>query len=96
MSDPVVIKLLGVAGWGELDLDSDRYLRNFDVNARAGRGATAFTRDPYGAMRFANAAEAMRTWQTQSSVRPFRDDGLPNRPLTAFTIEVVKLSSVTS
>ena len=44
------------------------------------------------ARRFADLTEAMTLWKTASTVRPLRDDGLPNRPLTAFhvTFETVE------
>jgi hypothetical protein len=37
-------------------------------------------------MRFADLAAAVACWKRQSTVRPLRPDGKPNRPLTAFTI----------
>lgn len=36
--------------------------------------------------------EVMAFWKTTSRVNPIRADGRPNRPLTAFTIEPVKIS----
>lgn len=41
------------------------------------------------AMKFLDAQVALELWRTQSKVRPLRPDGQPNRPLTAFTIEIV-------
>jgi hypothetical protein len=40
-------------------------------------------------MRFKTAGEAWMLWRRPSRVRPVRADGKPNRPLTAFTIEVL-------
>jgi len=65
-----------------------QYLESFDVEAHDGRGEAAWTDDIDKAMRFADVGEATRAWQTTSTVRPRRDDGLFNRPLTAFNVEL--------
>lgn len=67
------------------------YLHDFDFDARDGRGKGVFTPDMAAAMLFENAGEAMTFWRTQSTVRPLRPDGKPNRPLTAYTVEIVTL-----
>lgn len=67
------------------------WLESFDVDAHDGRGAATFTRDPSRALRFADHRAALATWKTRSRVRPWRDDGKPNRPLTAYTCEVKPL-----
>ena len=69
--------------------ESDRYLVDFDVKEHTGRGPIPTTPDIAKAKHFTNAAEALEFWRTQSRVRPRRPDGLPNRPLTAFTVEIV-------
>jgi len=48
-------------------------------------GKLICTRDLSQAMKFEDAAAAMRCWQRQNGWRP---DGKPNRPLTAFTVEI--------
>ncbi len=48
-------------------------------------GKLICTPDVEQAMKFADAAEAMRCWQRQNGWRP---DGKPNRPMTAFTVEI--------
>lgn len=82
-----VIKVLGLAD-GSWHAQEDTYLQSFDPDAHDGRGDAELTDDLAAAMRFENAVEAMRLWQTQSTVQPTRLDGKPNKPLTAFTIEV--------
>lgn len=62
-------------------------LQSFDVEAHEGRGTAAWTADPRQAMRFDSAIAVIEAWRTQSAVRPLREDGHPNRPLTAFNIE---------
>ena len=68
-----------------------RYLKTYDVEAHGGRGDATFTDDPNDALCFPNAAEALKAWQTRSVTRPDRPDGKPNRPLTAFTVEIMSL-----
>lgn len=43
-------------------------------------------------MRFADAGAAITAYRTQGTVRPWRDDGCPNRPLTSYTVEFVKVA----
>ena len=68
-----------------------RWLRRFDPDALGGRGWTDFADDPTEAMRFDTVEAVMECWKTQSRTVPLRDDGRPNRPLTAYTIQPVKL-----
>jgi hypothetical protein len=43
------------------------------------------------AMRFESFAAASACWRQQSKRTPLRPDGLPNRPLSAFTVEIERL-----
>lgn len=43
------------------------------------------------AMRFETFEAAHALWNTQSETVPYRPDGRPNKPMTAFTVEIVKL-----
>lgn len=69
----------------------DQYLVSFDFDAMNGMGFGIFTDRPELAMRFKTLRDAMEFWRTQSTVKPLRPDGKPNRPLTASTISVFKL-----
>lgn len=69
-----------------------RYLMDFDVGAHNGRDPIPTTAAIEKAKHFPDASEALGFWRTQSRVRPLRPDGKPNRPLTAYTIEVVRLN----
>jgi len=69
----------------------DQYLVSFDFDAMNGCGFGIFTDKPEHAMRFKTLRDAMEFWRTQSTVKPLRPDGKPNRPLTASTISVFKL-----
>jgi hypothetical protein len=61
------------------------YLKSYDIEAHGGRGEVLTTYDINKALRFDSQAAAMLAWKTQSKVQPLRDDGRPNRPLTAFS-----------
>jgi len=65
-----------------------KFLESFNVEYAEGRGCAKFTGDVSRAMRFATHADALRTWNTQSRVKPLREDGRPNKPLTAFTMTI--------
>jgi hypothetical protein len=64
------------------------YVVACDVDAYEGIGAVTVGSLPH-AKRFAHAAEAWEFWKRQSTVRPLRADGKPNRPLSALTVEFV-------
>lgn len=86
----VVIRIHGSVALGiEYDPDTERYLASYDVDAHDGQGSAQWTDSIEEALRFADGAAAMAAWRSQSTLRPLRDDGQPNRPLTTFTIEVV-------
>jgi hypothetical protein len=62
---------------------------SFDFDADDGKGFGEFTHCVWEAKRFLTADSAMRFFRTRSNVRPYRPDGLPNRPLTASTVEIL-------
>jgi hypothetical protein len=85
----IVMKLLEVANPAFQDKKVEgKYLQSFDPNAYEGRGYFKATADIKQAMKFQSHKEAFEFYQTQSTVMPIRPDGKPNRPLTAFTIEL--------
>lgn len=67
------------------------YVAEYDPDAHDGWGSVLLDGDPAKAATFDTAKGAFEFWQRTSQVRPVRPDGLPNRPLTAFTVEVVRL-----
>jgi hypothetical protein len=67
---------------------ANQWLKTFDHDACDGQGYGTFTPDPEQAMQFDDAAAAMTFWKKQSRVRPLRQDGKPNRPLTALTVVI--------
>lgn len=64
-----------------------RYLRDYDPDAHGGRGSIRETGDLAKAKRFDSIEAVFAEWKRQSTVVPYRADGKPNRPLTAFTME---------
>jgi hypothetical protein len=65
------------------------YLKSYDPDAYEGRGDAEGTDDIEEALTFKTPEEALEFWQQPSTVKPLREDGKPNRPLTTFSIEVV-------
>jgi len=68
----------GIRGW----------LMKYDVEAYDGIGDIVVTPDRARAMVFKNGLEALAAWKSVPKARPLRDDGKPNRPLTAFHMEI--------
>jgi hypothetical protein len=82
-----VMKCAGIAGPFHC-ADVGRYLKWCDFEALNGRGLALFTDDVDKAMKFTSKFEALVFWRTQSKTMPYRFDGKPNRPLTAYHMEV--------
>jgi hypothetical protein len=89
----VIIKVVGISFPEGITpcAESDRFLCWLNVEQHDGRAPIPTTDDPGKAHRFKDPPEAVAFWHTQSKVKPRRTDGLPNRPLTAYTIEIVQL-----
>ena len=69
----------------------DRFLWYCVHDTGNGRGEVGWTDDLRRAKRFVDQDETLEFWRRQSETVPLRDDGEPNRPLTAFDIEIVPL-----
>jgi hypothetical protein len=85
-TETVIIAYGPVSGSYEID---GEYVKSYDPNAFDGRGDATFTKDITKALKFPDKSWAMRFAMHQPINRPFRADGKPNRPLTAFTLEFV-------
>lgn len=67
------------------------YFHAVDVDAREGFGLAELTGDIAKALTWPTAVAAIEAWQQQSTVKPLRlHDGKPNRPLTAYTVELIR------
>lgn len=69
----------------------NRFVRSYDPNAQDGYGEVELTADKLKAKQFSDSTSAFEFWRQQSTVRPLREDGEPNRPLTAYTVEIVRM-----
>lgn len=67
------------------------YLEWSDPDAKDGFGDDRWTTDLAKAKKFDSFMEAMECWKAQSTVRPLRDDGRPNRPMTAYSVTPEKI-----
>lgn len=90
-----VIRVVGLAGsvthlLGSRNL-AGTFLEYYNPNAFGGRGAAQGTSQLDKAIVFDTVADALALWRQVSTVWPKRPDGKPNRPLTAFTVEVVPI-----
>lgn len=74
------------------DRPVDQYLKAYDPEAHDGRGTVDGCLNLDDAMKFPTAEAAMRLWRTVSTTRPKRADGQPNRPLSAFTVEIKRVA----
>jgi len=90
---PVLIKCVGHPG---INPDGERqpningcYLKAYDLEYMDGRGTAEWTRNWRDAMQFDDDIAAFEAWRSSPRARPLRDDGKPNRPLTAFSITLV-------
>jgi hypothetical protein len=86
-----IIKILGEAiphGYRECE-ESDQYLTYYDPDGYDGRGKFTTSERIDAAIQFVNAEAALHCWHQQSRVRPLREDGEANRPLTGFSIEIL-------
>ena len=65
---------------------SARWLKRFDPDTYDGRGLVEWTNNLDHALKFSDVYEATQFYRQQSTIRPQRDDGEPNRPLTGYTL----------
>jgi len=66
------------------------FLKAHDIEWGEGRGRFDWTPNLDDAEKFASMDEIMELWRSVPKCHPVRTtDGKPNRPLTAFTIEIM-------
>lgn len=82
------LRVVSVAGIPEIDQFNGKYIAGYKDTA-CGRGAITWSNIFADALRFATPREALMYWRQISRTVPIRPDGRPNRPLTAFTVELV-------
>lgn len=84
----IVLRIIELADGRPTTLHG-QFVHDFDADANDGIGVIVATPVIDRAKQFESGKEATEFWKTQSAVRPLRPDGKPNRPLTAFTVELV-------
>lgn len=90
----IVIRFIELAGAAELvdpSVKPGDYLKTYDPEAHDGQGFVEWTRNPDDAMKFITTGAALELVRYQPKNRPYRADGKPNRPITAFTISIEML-----
>jgi len=65
------------------------YVRDYQPEKHGGRGEVTFTRDRARAKTFPDVEAAWRLMRHRPRNRPTRPDGGPNRPLMAFTLQII-------
>jgi hypothetical protein len=95
----IALKIVGVAGEvlavsvGVRSLEEasplGQYVKTYDPDAAEGQGFATGTANIREALHFTDTAAALAFWRQPSKVAPTRPDGRPNRPLTAFSVEMV-------
>ena len=88
----IIMKLMGAPS-GPTGHDGE-YLMSFDFEAWDGVGEIVMTPDPSKAKAFRDYLELREFYLTQPKIKPYRADGLPNRPLTATNWELVNNKEV--
>ena len=83
-----VIRVVANAATGS-EVNGVLYIKDINVDAHDGRGSMDVTAETYHAVQFDSPGAAFQYWMRQSKTRPIRADGKPNRPGTAYTIEVI-------
>lgn len=68
------------------------WVKFYNPDAFDGGGDVEFTSIDGEALKFEDPLDAWRCWRQQSTVRPLREDGLPNRPLTALSVIVEEIT----
>lgn len=70
------------------------FLQSYNPDGKDGEGEFSVTTNLAEAMKFVDAVAAISCWRMQSTVRPLRDDGKPNRPLSALTAQVTPIDAL--
>jgi len=64
------------------------YLCRYEPEAHDGRGLVEWSMSEERAIQFPTLVAAREAWMCVPRTRPTRDDGHPNRPLTAYTVSI--------
>ena len=98
---PVTVFVMRVVGLTGVQIDgspdpSGLYVASYDPDGNGGLGDVALAGDIINAKIYANPTQASRDYLKVSAIRPTRADGQPNRPLTAYAVEVFPVKPIRS
>lgn len=79
------------AGSGAASPYDGMYLKRYLPEAHDGQGEAEWTADLAEAVTFPDALAARQAWMHIPVSRPTREDGNPNRPLTAFSVSIERI-----
>jgi hypothetical protein len=85
-SKPAVIQCVGLAVHAGQPDPAGQYLQSYDPEAHGGRGHAEWTPDLASARVFPAVEAAFECWRAVPVCAPYRADGQPNRPLTAYSV----------
>ena len=91
---PVVMRIVSLTGRASLsgqdpDARVGQWVKEFYPEAFLGRGDLMTTDVLAEAKTWPDGTAAWREWRTIPKARRVRRDGQPNRPFTAFTVEII-------
>lgn len=87
----VIIKAYGPFNLHPTRQIQGQFLKSYDPEAFSGLGDAVFTDRVQEALKFPNMDEALHFTLQVPWHRPIREDGRPNRPIRAFTLEFGEL-----
>lgn len=89
----VVIRFEGLVGRATVanPVPVGSYLKSYDPEAQDGRGLAVWTPRRSEALVLGDFSVASDLWRAVPKCRPTREDGRPNRPLSAFSITIEHL-----
>lgn len=87
-SPKVIIQLMGVAPNGRPP-PVPTFVKDCDFDAAGGFGVIVMTQNRDEAKKFDTALLALEFYRTQSKKLPLWSDGKPNRPLTAYHVQIM-------
>lgn len=96
MNGGYAIRIVGLAGSPRPGQEPPigRYVAGYWPDANEGAGLLETVERIEKAQRFPDMAAALGFWRQESTVDPVRFDGKPNRPLTALTVEIVRVDEI--
>jgi hypothetical protein len=83
------ILIVGSPLGDQSDFDG-KYVKSYDPHDGE-HGKITVTPNLHDALIYPDLPAAFEAWRAVNSNRPKRPDGKPNRPMTAFTVEMVKV-----